>query len=78
MLIGYTKLEVPPSIEIHIHLSMYMLRSTLVSNMVLHSVDHTLSSHPSRLRTIMAKVCRMLHAIEYGPDLVSGKGPASN
>ena len=30
MLIGYTMLEDPLSIEIHIHLSMYMLRSTLV------------------------------------------------
>ena len=34
MLIAYTKLEDPLSIEIHIHLSMYMLRSTLVTNKV--------------------------------------------
>ena len=32
MLIAYTKLEDPLSIEIHIPLSMYMLRSTLVFN----------------------------------------------
>ena len=30
MLIAYTKLEDPLAIEIHIHLSMYMLRSILV------------------------------------------------